>query len=135
MHLWGNTRRVDDVDRICPHRKKGEVRSFQFDLSMSLVRFLRCRDSLLDSLLLYVYVTVYIYIYMYMFTMVPARCVLDYVWILGFCHWILRSFSLANVLQSFDSYVCPSFVECLLRDLNFMFRDNVLQNPCNAGMV
>ena len=133
MHLWGNTRRVDDVDRICPHRKKGEVRSFQFDLSMSLVRFLRCRDSLLDSLLLYVYVTVYIYKYICICLLWFLR---DAFWIMfGFCHWILRSFTLANVLQSFDSYVCPSFVECLLRDLNFMFRDNVLQNPCNAGMV
>ena len=41
----------------------------------------------------------------YMFTVVPARCVLDYVWILSLD---LAGLPLANVLQSFDSYVCPS---------------------------
>ena len=69
-----------------PIGKKGEVRSIQFDLSMSLVKFLRCHDRLLDSLFLYVICNS---IYMYMFTVVPARCVLDYVWIL--------SLDLANV--------------------------------------
>ena len=41
----------------------------------------------------------------YMFTVVPARWVLDYVWILSLD---LAGLHLANVLQSFDSYVCPS---------------------------
>ena len=67
------------MDRICPHWKKGEERLIHFDL---LTLFMQFSDGMFDCLVNCV-LDVLCLIYMYMFTMVPARCNLDHVWILS----------------------------------------------------
>ena len=125
-----HTRRVDDLwIAFVPIGKKGEVRSIQFDLSMSFVQFLRCHDRLLDSLFLYVICnSIYVYVYCGSCAMRFGLC-LDFV--IGSC----GSSFLQMYCNPLTLMFAPSFIQCLLRDLNFMFRNNVLQHPCNAGMV
>ena len=129
VHLWGNTRRMDDLwIAFVPIGKKERSVRFNLICRCRLLQFLRCRDQLLDSLFLYVICdSVYVYVYYGSCAMRFGLC-LDFV--IGSCGSSLQMYCNPLTLM-----FAPSFVECLLRDLNFMFRSNVLQNPCIAGMV
>ena len=76
-----HTRRMDDLwIAFVPIGKKERSVRFNLICRCRLLQFLRCRDQLLDIVCFYM---LNVIVYMYMFTMVPARCVLDYVWILS----------------------------------------------------
>ena len=80
VHLGGNTRRVDDLwIAFVPIGKKERCVRFNLTCRCRLFNFL---DVMIDCLIVCFYM-LYVTVYMYMFTVVPARCVLDYVWILS----------------------------------------------------
>ena len=73
----------------------------------------------------------YIYIYVYVFY---GSCAMRFGSCLDFVIGSCGSFALAFMLQSFDFHVCLLLSVCLELS-TIMFMNNVLQNPCNAGMV
>ena len=113
--LWPTQPSIRDEWMTCgshlsPLEKKGEVRSIQFDLSMSFVQFLRCHDRLLDSLFLYVICdSIDVYVYCGSCAMRFGLC-LDFV--IGSC----GSSFLQMYCNPLTLMFAPSFIECLLRD-------------------
>ena len=88
---------------FCPI-EKGEERSIRFHLSLSFVALLRCHVWLLDTSILDVIYDMYICVCLLWFPRDAFGLCLDFV--IGSCGY----FALANALQSFDSYVCPSYL-------------------------
>ena len=77
------------------------------------------------------YVTVYIYVYVYC-----GSCATRFGLCLDFVIGSCESLLLQMYGKPLTLMFAPLFVECLLRDLNFMFRDNVFAEPlqCRNGV-